>query len=171
MNHKYVIALLSVGIFFIYGCNVDTNATKDVEALQKAPDFSLTTMGGKTITRDDFNGKIVLVQAYAAWCPTCQIEARNIQEVRNRFSEDELEIIHFNVQPGESKEQIEEFRKKSLGDGGNWYWALPNSDAAYGFSVRSLEQTYLINNHGEIAYMDIQFTNPDAISKIIKEMI
>lgn len=171
MNSKYLITLLSIGIFFIYGCNIDTNLVKDVEVLKQAPDFSLTTIEGKTITKDDFKGKVVLIQAYAAWCPTCQIEARNIQEVRNRFSEEKLDIIHLNVQPGESKKQIEEFRKKSVGDGGKWYWVLPNIQAAEAFNVRSLEHTFLINKNEEIVYEDIQFTNPDKISEIIQGLV
>ena len=56
-----------------------------------------------------FDDKVVLMQVFAAWCATCITEARNIQQVRNQFSEKDLEIVFFDVQQGETKEQIEDF--------------------------------------------------------------
>lgn len=174
VKHKLIILSFAL-IIIVYGCS---NSSRNLPvfgikegALEQAPDFSLTTLDGKTITKSDFKDKVVLMQVFAAWCPTCITEARNIQQVRNEFSEKDLEIVFFDVQQGETKEQIEEFIKKSLGNEGKWHWALTNPSMAPAYGVRTLEQTFLINKNGEIAYTDFGFTNPNKISQVIKELI
>ena len=140
-------------------------------SLEQAPDFSLTTLEGNSITKNDFKGKVVLMQVFAAWCVTCITEARNIQQVRDKFSEKDLEIVFFDITKGETKEQIEDFRIKSVGDRGKWHWTFYDNQIVPAYAVRTLEQTFLINKNGEIAYTDFGFTNPDQISEVIKGMI
>jgi peroxiredoxin len=39
-----------------------------------APDFSLTTIDGKTVSLDTFRGKTLVVNVWATWCPPCRQE-------------------------------------------------------------------------------------------------
>ena len=39
-----------------------------------APDFTLTTIDGATITRDDLRGQVVILNYWATWCVPCRKE-------------------------------------------------------------------------------------------------
>ena len=67
-----------------------------------APDFTGTTLEGKTLTLSDFRGEIVLVNDFATWCGPCQAETPYLVEVYNA-EEGEIVIIGLNLQEGESK--------------------------------------------------------------------
>ncbi|HAV25573.1 MAG TPA: hypothetical protein DCX01_05285, partial [Bacteroidetes bacterium] len=54
---KALLALLSMSIF---GCN--TNDGKVI------PDFTFTTLDGKTITQKDLKGDATIICVWATWC-------------------------------------------------------------------------------------------------------
>ena len=48
-----------------------TPVTIDAARWGKAPDFTFTDLDGSTHKLSDFQGKIVLIDFWATWCPTC----------------------------------------------------------------------------------------------------
>ena len=74
-----------------------------------APDFTGTTLEGKTITLSDFRGQIVLVNDFATWCGPCQAETPYLVEVYNAEG-GEVVFIGLNLQESESK--VVEFKEQ-----------------------------------------------------------
>ena len=53
---------------------------------KKVPTFSFTNQDGKTITNEDYLGKVYVVEFFFTTCPTiCPIMNRNLVEVQNQF--------------------------------------------------------------------------------------
>ena len=46
---------------------------------EAAPDFSLTTLDGKTITKASLQGQPTLLMFWASWCGTCRHELPNVK--------------------------------------------------------------------------------------------
>jgi len=81
------------------GSEVDFLATK--EGLAKgevAPDFELTTLDGKEVRLSDYQGKKVILNFWATWCPPCRAEMPDMQ---NYFEEqadrENVEILAVNL--------------------------------------------------------------------------
>ena len=60
---------------------------------QQRPDFDLNDFEGKTVSGDAFDGKVVLVNFWASWCPPCRREIPVFHEVREFFHESGFEVI------------------------------------------------------------------------------
>ncbi|CAM3069779.1 redoxin domain-containing protein [Filibacter tadaridae] len=47
----------------------------------KAPDFELSTLDGKTVRLSDFKGQKVMLNFWATWCPPCRAEMPDMQKL------------------------------------------------------------------------------------------
>jgi peroxiredoxin len=67
-----------------------------------APDFTGTTLEGETIRLSDFQGKVVVINAFASWCGPCLVETPHLVEV-SEAERGEVVIIGLNQIESESR--------------------------------------------------------------------
>jgi thiol-disulfide isomerase/thioredoxin len=67
-----------------------------------APDFSLTTLDGTTITRASLQGKPTLLMFWASWCGTCQHELPNVKALYERHKAKGLQAVAIGFQDQEA---------------------------------------------------------------------
>lgn len=63
---------------------------------QKAPDFKLETLDGKTVQLSDLQGKRVMLNFWATWCPPCKAEMPAMEKLYQEAGDD-FEIIAVNI--------------------------------------------------------------------------
>jgi thiol-disulfide isomerase/thioredoxin len=112
-----------------------------------APDFTLQSLDGKSVSLSEFKGKAVLVNFWATWCGPCKIETPWLVELQNEYGSQGLQIV--GVAMDESgKDEIARFAK----DMGMNYPVLLGREAvgeAYG-GVPALPESFFIGRDGKI---------------------
>jgi len=63
-----------------------------------APDFSLETLDGQTIALSDLRGQVLLINFWASWCPPCREEMPAIQQVYERYRDQDFVVLAVNLQ-------------------------------------------------------------------------
>ena len=58
-----------------------------------APDFTLQTVAGETVTLSDLRGQVVVLNFWATWCPPCRAEMPALQEVYDARRADGLMVL------------------------------------------------------------------------------
>ncbi|BDH60861.1 thiol:disulfide interchange protein tlpA [Lysinibacillus sp. PLM2] len=83
----------------IKGYEVDlVNAEFGIKKGQMAPDFTLETITGETISLSQLKGKKVLLNFWATWCPPCKEEMPDLQNYYERYAKEEnVEIVAVNL--------------------------------------------------------------------------
>lgn len=67
------------------------------QSFPPAPDFRLIDLEGKTHTLSDYQGKILLINFWATWCPPCRAEIPDFVEVYASKKSQGLEILGVSV--------------------------------------------------------------------------
>ncbi len=72
-----------------------------------AVDFSFTDTEGETHKLSQYNGKWVLVNFWATWCPPCRKEIPDLSDFH--MEHDDAVVIGVNYEPGLKDERLQKF--------------------------------------------------------------
>lgn len=128
--------------------NDDFFAKLSIEPVTKtlAPNFLLTDLNGNAIRLHDFRGKVVLLNFWATWCPSCRFEMPSMEALHAEMSSQGLAILAVAIR--EDEEEVRAFYQEH----GLSFPALldQNAEAFDLYESWSLPTTFLINKGGYI---------------------
>ena len=133
-----------------------------------APEITLQTTEGETISLSQFKGDVVILQAMASWCPSCKLQAHQIKPVYEQNKGKGLTVISLDIQPERSSlSDLKGFKEKY---GGDWDFGFyPQLISQY--NVRSLDATIIIDKNGKIAARDDGITTTDELEGILIKLM
>lgn len=126
----------------------DFLANLGIEPSEKkvAPDFLLKDIDGNLVRLHDLRGKVVLLNFWATWCPSCRFEMPSMEALHKELSSQGLVVLAVALR--ERAEDVRSFfNEHSLS-----FPALLDHDAqASGlYEIWSLPTTFVINKHGYV---------------------
>ena len=66
-------------------------------AAEKAPDFSMKGVDGKTYTLAAYKGKVVLLNFWATWCPGCVEELPSLKELAAKLKGQNFQVLSVSI--------------------------------------------------------------------------
>ena len=111
-----------------------------------APDFTLETLDGKTVSLSDYRGQPVVLNFWATWCTPCREEMPLLQETYEAHQDAGLVVLAVNVR--ETPEAVERFLKEVGVD----FPAVLDPDLVVveRYRVTSLPMTFFIDRDGQL---------------------
>jgi len=111
-----------------------------------APDFTLETREGETVSLSDLRGQVVLLNFWATWCPPCRAEMPAIQKVYDQYADQGFTVLAVDV--GEGDAQVAAFADER----GLSFPILMDRDGAIStrYQVRAMPSTFFIDREGVI---------------------
>ena len=121
-------------------------AAQPVQALAAFPDVPLVGLDGATRKRSDLEGKVVLVEFWATWCPPCRSTLAWLADLKKRHG-DRLEVLALAVDSEEA-----EVKKVAASISPDVAWGMANADIGRGFGdVTSVPTLFLFGPDGRTA--------------------
>jgi thiol-disulfide isomerase/thioredoxin len=121
----------------------------NIEKIDKrtpALDFILKDLNGNKIKLQDLRGKVVFLNFWATWCPSCRLEMPSMEKLHEEFGNQGLVVLAINYR--EKAEEINAFFKEHRVTFTTLLDEQGRSLELY--KAWSLPTTYLINRNGEI---------------------
>ncbi|OMP68283.1 redoxin domain-containing protein [Domibacillus epiphyticus] len=180
MNKKWfgvILLALLIGIagFNLYSDRKDVTSIENIgiavnndktgiEQGEKAPDFTLKTIDGKEVNLSDYEGKKVLINFWATWCPPCKAEMPHMQSFYDGEPEN-VEILAVNLEEKEAK--VSEFVKQYE----LTFPILLDEEGSVGetYEVYTIPTTYLLNEDGTVNQKIIGPMDEAMMKKLIKD--
>ena len=79
-------------------------------SLDQAPQFTLKDLNGRTVRLSDYQGKVVLINFWATWCPPCRAEMPDLVRLQREHAKQGLQIIGITYPP-EQKDRVRRFAR------------------------------------------------------------
>ncbi|ARJ39828.1 thiol-disulfide oxidoreductase [Sporosarcina ureae] len=123
-----------------------------LEQYSPAPDFTLETLAGETVTLSELKGKKVILNFWATWCPPCKAEMPHMESFYSKLTdEDQIELIAVNVTESERRGigEVETFV-----DSYGLSFPIPldqTAEVTHKYGVISMPTTFMIDTQGRIA--------------------
>lgn len=155
----FIVLLISVITISAFAQEKEDPKSFDLtEVGQKVPEFSFTTIDGKTYNIKDLEGKTVLVNFFASWCPPCMAEMPQLEaQVWAKFKDRDFLMV--SLGRDHSMEEMLKFQKKK----GFTFPIAPDADkGVYGlFFTKYIPRNVLINTKGEIILQEFGYTEEE----------
>lgn len=136
----------------------------------KAPDFTVENADGEMIALSSMEGKPVVLNFWASWCPPCKSEMPDFQKAYETYGE-EIQFMMVDLTDGsrETRETAREFIEEQ-GFTFPVYYDV-NQEGAYAFYVSALPATYFIDDKGRIVAAGKGMLDEEALEKGISYLI
>lgn len=115
------------------------------------PDFTLTTFDGEQIRIADLRGQVVLLNFWASWCVTCELEAKELEQVYQMYKD--REVVFLGVDYVDTEPEALAYLEKY----GITYPNGPDlgTHISQAFRIRGVPETYIVNPEGRVAQVMI----------------
>ena len=145
----FTLLIAALGWIFISADRSGTSTAGEIPAPREgflAPDFSLQTPEGETISLSELRGQAVLVNLWATWCPPCRSEMPAIQKLYEEYKEQGFEVLAVNMTYQDDPQAVVPFAQEN-----NLTFPIlleENGEMARRYELRSLPSSFFINRAG-----------------------
>lgn len=142
-------------------------AQKKLSAGALAPDFTLPTASGGSLSLKDLRGRIVILDFWASWCGPCIGEMPNVKSLYDKFHAAGLEVLGISMDNKREpwlrsieKEQLPWLQVSSLK-------GMGKCPVAALYEVAAIPKFYIIDREGRIVAKDLR---GEELAKKVTEM-
>jgi cytochrome c biogenesis protein CcmG/thiol:disulfide interchange protein DsbE len=116
-----------------------------------APDFVLTTFDGQEIALQDLAGQVVVINFWASWCRTCDLEAAELEQAYQIYKD--RDVVFLGVDYSDARRPALAYLEKF----GITYPNGPDlgTRISQAYRIRSVPETYIVAPNGTLAVVKI----------------
>jgi thiol-disulfide isomerase/thioredoxin len=132
----------------------------------KAPDFQLKNIKGENIKLSSLQGKVIVLNFFATWCPPCKAELPGFLKVVREYNGKDVEFVFVDIQ--EDKKTVESFLKEQ-----NFTEIIPlldiTGEVSGLYAVRGIPATFIIDKEGNLVTSHEGFMDEAGLKTAIEE--
>ncbi len=138
---RAAIGLLTVALVYVIYIAMHERI---VVAGDAAPDFSVKTDNGRTVSLPDFGGKVLVLNFWASWCPPCVQETPSLSSFASAYANKGVVVLGISVDRDETAYQA--FLKKF----NPAFLTVRESTIHEDYGTFMYPETYIIDTKGRV---------------------
>lgn len=137
------IVLMAIALVWVVS---GTLQDRVINAGDTAPDFKIVSDSGRTYTRKDFGGKLLVLNFWASWCAPCVEEVPSLQAFQRELGDDGVVVLGVSIDTNEKryKQFLQRFRVQfpTARD--------PEANISSSYGTFQIPETYVIDRTGKV---------------------
>ncbi len=159
------LVLIGLFVFSIGQAGAQTVNTPRVGA--PLSNFILTDLQGQKVQLSDYQGQVVLVNAWATWCPPCKAEMPDINAYYQAHQKDGFMVLAVNA--GDPQTSAAAFAQSN-------HLAFPvllDSDLHLldGLGIHDFPTSIVIGRDGRVKYIQVGMFSPEALNAVVTPLL
>ena len=118
-----------------------------------APEFTATTLDGKSFKLADLRGKVVLVDFWAAWCGPCVAELPNLKKLHDEYTDRGLVVVSISFDRS-AEAACKYVAEKQMSWTQIWAEKADKGPLAELYGVNAIPATFLSGPDGKVIAKD-----------------
>ncbi len=106
IKNGLIICALLVLTLMALQCARGPSGEESPEVGRPAPNFQLADLSGRSVSLDQFRGKIVMLDFWATWCGPCRVTMPVLEKLQREYSKD-LTLLAINLE--EPRDQVRNY--------------------------------------------------------------
>lgn len=143
--------------------------------LGKMPAWKLVDSNGRTVSSKELQGKVVLIDFWATWCPPCKKEIPGFIELQKQYGKDGLAVVGFSFDEEAAAHTDYVKRQKmnypsllaTTGDGAK---TVAEFEKILG-RIESIPTTLIVDRKGNIVFVHEGYAEKSAFEKVLKPLL
>jgi cytochrome c biogenesis protein CcmG, thiol:disulfide interchange protein DsbE len=145
---------LAMGLHLLLGaCAASTSQQAQPIVGAAAPDFVLPTLSGETLRLSELQGRVVIVNFWATWCPPCLNETPRLVRWYEQHQAEGLAVLGVDTLYQDSRDAVEAFTREQQVS----YPVLLDDvgEISRQWQARQLPRSYVIDRAGMVRFVRI----------------
>ena len=134
------------------------------EKIEYANDVTLIDIDGNKVSLSDFQGKVIVFNLWATWCPPCREEIPDFIDINNIYKDKNVQVIGISIDTDIKtlKDFVEEFgiEYPIWIDG-----TIDHVSPVWGISA--IPTTFILNEYGEVIFSNIGMMTKDQLKETL----
>ncbi len=132
-----------------------------------APDFTVGNTRASRVSLSTLRGKVVVLNFWTTWCPSCRREIPDLQAVHNEYGPQGVVVLAVNV-----KEKVDTVARYANDNGISFnVWLDEDGWVSTIYGIRAIPTTYFIDEQGIIRAVHFGAMNREQITVQVQKLL
>ena len=136
-------------------------------SMKPVPQFTLSSLDGKTVAMKDLSNKVVVIDFWATWCGPCREEIPHLNRLYSDYKGQGLEVIGISMDDG--PDVVKEFAREMRME---YPLVMGNDELADQFGgILGLPTTFIVDRKGNIVKKFVGLPPAETLNRVVRELV